>query len=103
MLHIRRDDIVMVISGKDRGKTGKVIRVFQNDQRVLIENINVVKKAQRKTQQNPTGGIIDIEIPIHVSKVMLIDKKSNKPTRFKSSVLKDGTKVRISKESGEVI
>lgn len=103
MLHIRRDDVVVVISGKDRGKTGKVIRVFQNDQKILVENINVVKKSQRKTQQNPNGGIIDIENPIHVSKVMLIDKKTNKPTRFSSSILKDGSKVRIGKKSSEVI
>ena len=103
MLHIRRDDQVMVISGRDKGKTGKVIKVLTKEERVLVENINIIKKTQRKTQQNPNGGIIEMEIPLHVSKVMLIDKKSNKPTRFKSSVLKDGTKVRISKESGEVI
>ncbi len=103
MLHIRRDDQVMVISGRDKGKTGKVIRVLTKEGRVLVENINVVKKSQRKSQQNPNGGIIEMEIPIHVSKVMLVDKKSNKPTRFSASVLKDGTKVRISKETGEVI
>ena len=103
MLNIRRNDQVMIISGRDKGKTGKVIRVFGKDQRVLVENINIVKKAQRKTQQNPNGGVIDIEIPLHVSKVMLIDKKTNKPSRFSVSILKDGTKVRISKDSGEVI
>jgi large subunit ribosomal protein L24 len=103
MLNIRRDDIVKVISGKDKGKTGKVIRVFRGDQRVLVENINIVKKSQRKTQQNPTGGIIDIEIPIHASKVMLMDKKTNKPVRFGASTLKDGSKVRINRKTGEVI
>ena len=103
MLRIRRNDQVMVISGRDKGKTGKVLRVFTQEERLLIENINVVKKTQRKSQQNPSGGILEIEIPLHVSKVMLIDKKTNKPTRFNISILKDGTKVRISKESGEVI
>ena len=103
MLHIRRDDQVMVMSGKDKGKIGKVLRVFGKEQKLLVENINIVKKAQRKTQQNPNGGILEIEVPLHASKVMLVDKKSNKPTRFKTSILKDGSKVRISKESGEVI
>ena len=103
MLHIRRNDQVIVISGRDKGKTGKVIRVFGNEEKILVENINVVKKSQRKSQQNPNGGIIDIEVPMHVSKVMLIDKKTNKPSRFRTSILKDGTKVRISKDSGEVI
>ena len=103
MLHIRRNDQVIVISGRDKGKSGKVIRVFGNEEKILVENINVVKKSQRKSQQNPNGGIIDIEVPLHVSKVMLIDKKTNKPSRFSTSILKDGTKIRISKDSGEVI
>ena len=103
MLNIRRDDIVMVISGRDKGKTGKVIRVFQNEGHLLIENINVAKKTQRKTQLNPNGGIIETELPVHVSKVMLIDKKTNKPSRFGVSIAKDGSKQRISKKTGEVI
>ena len=77
--------------------------MFPEKGRVLVETINKVKKAQRKTQQNQQGGLVDIEAPIHISNVMLVDKKTNKPTRFKVSVLKDGTKVRISKKSGEVI
>jgi large subunit ribosomal protein L24 len=103
MLRIRKNDRVMVIAGKDRGKIGKVLEVFPTDDRVLVETINKVKKAQRKTQQNQKGGFVDIERPIHISNVMLVDKKTNKPTRFKVSILKDGTKVRISKKSGEVI
>ena len=103
MLRIRRNDQVMILSGRDKGNTGKVLRVYSKDQRVLVENINVVKKSQRKTQQNPNGGILEIEAPLHISKVMLMDKKTNQPSRFSVSVLKDGTKVRISKNSGEVI
>ena len=103
MLRIRKDDQVMVIVGKDKGKTGKVLKVFPKESRIRVENINIVKKAQRPTQQNQQGGMVDIEVPIHISNVMLIDKKTNKPTRLASSILKDGAKVRMSKRSDEVI
>ena len=103
MLRIRKNDRVMVIAGKDRGKIGKVLQVFPANDRVLVETINKVKKAQRKTQQNQQGGFVDIEASIHISNVMLVDKKTNRPARFKVSILKDGTRVRISKKSGEVI
>ena len=103
MLRIKKDDRVMVIAGKNRGKIGKVLQVLPQNDRVLVEAINRVKKAQRKTQQNQKGGFVDIEAPIHISNVMLVDKKTNKPTRFKVSVLKDGSKIRISKKSGEAI
>ena len=103
MLTIKKDDIVKVIAGKDKGKTGKIIDVFPVTNRVLVEKINLVKKARRKTQTNPQGGLIDIEAPIHRSNVMLIDKKTNKVSRFGISILKDGSKTRISKKSGEEI
>jgi len=103
MLRIKKNDKVMVITGKDKGKTGKVIRVFPKNDKILVEKINMVKKARRKTQQDQQGGFLDIEMPIHVSNVMLVDKKTNQPTRFGAKILKDGTKVRISKKSGEVI
>ena len=102
-MRIKKDDQVMVIAGKDKGKTGKVLNVFVEQQRLRVENINLVKKTQRPTQQNPQGGMVDIEVPIHVSNVMLIDKKTNKPTRTGVSVLKDGSRLRISKRSGEAI
>ena len=103
MLNIRKDDQVRVIAGKDKGKTGKVLRVLPKSNRVIVENLNVVKKAQRPTQQNQQGGFIEIEVPLNASNVMLIDKKTNKPTRFGVKTLKDGAKVRVSKKSGEVI
>lgn len=103
MLTIKKDDIVKIIAGKDKGKTGKIIDVFPATNRVLVEKINLVKKAKRKTQANPQGGLIDIEAPIHRSNVMLIDKKTNKVSRFGVSILKDGSKTRISKKSGEEI
>ena len=103
MLRIKKDDQVVIIAGKDKGKTGKILQIIPESNRVLVEHINVIKKSQRKTQKNQQGGYIDLERPIHASNVMLIDKKSNKPTRIGVSILKDGTKVRIAKRSGEVI
>ena len=103
MLRIKKDDRVMVVTGKDKGKIGKVLRVFPDNNRVLVEGINKLKKSQRKTQQNQQGGFVDIEVSIHISNVVLIDKKTNRPTRFKISILKDGTKVRMSQRSGDVI
>lgn len=101
MLRIKKNDKVIVITGKDKGKTGKVLRVYPEKSRVLVEKINLMKKAVRKTQQNPKGGIIDREVPIHISNVMLVDKRTNKPTRTRVEILKDGSKVRVAKGSGE--
>ena len=103
MLTIKKNDKVIVVTGKDKGKSGKVLRVFPKADRVLVEGINKFKKAKRKTQQDQQGGFVELEMPIHRSNVMLVDKKTNKPTRFGVSILKDGTKVRISKKSGEAI
>ena len=103
MLKIKKDDQIIVIAGKDKGKMGKVLRVIPKDQRAIVENINTNKKAQRRTQKSPQGGFIDIEVPIHLSNIMLIDKKNNKPARFGAKILKDGAKVRISRKSQEAI
>lgn len=103
MLHIKKDDLVYVITGKDKGKTGKVLRTFPKEHKALVERINMIKKASRKTQQNPQGGFVEREAPIHLSNIMLIDKRTNKPTRFGASLLKDGDKIRVSKKTGEVI
>ena len=103
MLSIKKNDKVIVITGKDKGKTGKVLRVFPKADRVLVEGLNKAKKAKRRTQQDQQGGFVELEMPMHRSNVMLVDKKTNKPTRYGVSILKDGTKVRISKKSGEAI
>lgn len=103
MLGIKKNDKVMVIVGKDKGKTGRVLRIFPESNKVLVEKINIAKKAHRRTQQDQQGGFVEIEVPLHISNVMLVDKKTNQPTRFGVKVLKDGTKVRISKKTGEVI
>ena len=73
-LHVKRDDVVVVISGEERGKVGKVLATFPSKNRVLVEGINVIKKAQRKSQDNPKGGIITKEAPIQSSKVMIQER-----------------------------
>ena len=103
MLRIKKNDVVKVITGKDKGKSGKVIEVYPRIDKALVEGINMSKKAKRKTQQDQQGGIIEIEMPIHLSNLMLIDKQSNEPARFKVSKLKDGGKERVMKKSGAAV
>ncbi|OGX08227.1 MAG: 50S ribosomal protein L24 [Omnitrophica WOR_2 bacterium GWA2_47_8] len=102
-MRIRKDDKVIVMTGKDKGKTGKVLHVYPKKERALVEGLNFIKKAKRRTQQDQTGGIVEKEALIHISNLMLVDKKSNKPTRFSVKVLKDGTKERAATLSGETI
>ena len=100
---IRKGDQVMVISGKDRGKTGRVLRVEPKKNRLYVEGLNIVKRHQRPVQtaggQTP-GGVIEREGPIHVSNVMLVDPKDNKPTRV-GIVIEDGKRLRVSRRSGQ--
>ncbi|PQP91004.1 50S ribosomal protein L24 [Paenibacillus sp. AR247] len=102
-LHVKKEDTVMVISGKDKGKKGRVIAAYPRENRVLVEGVNMVKKHQKPNQSNPQGGIIEQEAPIHVSNVMHIDPKSGKVTRIGYKTLDNGKKVRVAKKSGEVI
>src|SRR5690606_17059455 len=102
-LHVKKDDNVIVITGKDKGKKGRVIAAYPRQNRVLIEGVNMVKKHTRPSQANPQGGIIEQEAAIHVSNVMHIDPKSGQPTRIGYKVLDNGKKVRVAKKSGEVI
>ena len=99
---IKREDFVVVITGKDKGKRGKVLRVIPKKQRVVVEGVNIVKKHQKPTANSP-GGIIEKPAPIHVSNVMLICPKCGTPTRVGFTFLEDGTKVRKCKKCGEVI
>lgn len=101
-MHIKKGDKVIVITGKDKGKTGTVIEAFPKKDRVVVEGVNIVKKHQKPTQMNPEGGIVEFEAAIHVSNVMLIDPKTNKPTRVGTKI-EDGKKVRVAKKSGEII
>jgi large subunit ribosomal protein L24 len=100
---IRRDDEVIVISGKDRGKRGKVLRVDPSKQRVYVEGLNMIKRHQRPTQTaggQQAGGVIEREGPIHVSNVMPIDPKDGKPTRIGSELI-EGKRVRVARRSGQ--
>jgi len=103
MLRIKKDDQVMVMVGKEKGKTGKIVRIFPSAHTAVVENLNVVKRAVKKNETFPQGGYVEKEKPIALANLMLLDKKDNKPTRFSSKVLKDGAKVRIAKQSGETI
>ena len=80
-MHVKKGDKVMVITGKDKGKTGVILAAFPKKNRVLVEGVNIVKKHSKPSQVNPQGGIISQEAPIHVSNVMLIDPKTGEPTR----------------------
>ncbi|MDZ5474253.1 50S ribosomal protein L24 [Bacillus sp. 31A1R] len=101
-MHVKKGDKVMVISGKDKGKTGVILAAYPKQDRVLVEGVNIVKKHSKPSQMNPQGGIISQEAPIHVSNVMPIDPKSGEPTRVGYTVV-DGKKVRVAKKSGEVL
>ncbi|HBJ9019932.1 TPA: 50S ribosomal protein L24 [Listeria monocytogenes] len=101
-MHVKKGDKVKVITGKDKGKSGKVLAAFPKKDRVLIEGINMVKKHTKPSNINPQGGILNVEAPIHVSNVMLIDPKTGEPTRVGYEV-KGDEKVRVAKKSGEVI
>lgn len=102
-MHVKKGDEVVVIAGKDKGKKGRVLTAFPTDSKVLVEGVNMVKKHARPSQQNPQGGILTQEAPIHVSNVMIADPKTGAPTRVGKSILNDGKKVRIAKKSGEAI
>jgi large subunit ribosomal protein L24 len=104
-LRIRRDDEVIVISGKDKGKTGKVLRVDTEKHRVFVEGLNIIKRHQRPSALNPNAvaGVIEREGPIHVSNVALLDPKEKKPTRIGTTVTSDGKRARVAKRSGTQI
>ena len=102
-LHVKKDDTVIVISGKDKGKKGRVIAAYPRENRVLVEGVNIVKKHARPSQANPQGGIIEQEAPIHASNVMHVDPKSGNVTRIGFKTLDNGKKVRVAKRSGAVI
>ena len=98
-----RGDQVLVVRGDDKGKRGEVIRVFPKKGRVTVKGINIVKKHRKARSAEEQSGIIEMEAPIHVSNVMLIDPKSGEPTRTKMRIDEDGTKERLSVKSGEAI
>jgi len=109
-MQIKTGDTVVVIAGKDKytkdkkgnlvPTTGKVLKVFPKENKVIVEGVNMVKKHQKPTQQNQTGSIVEKEAPIDASNVMLLDPKENKPTRVGIKIDENGNKIRVSKKSG---
>jgi len=102
-LKVKKNDKVRIISGKDKGKSGKVLFVDRKNKRLIVEGLNVVKKTRRPDQQNQKGGIIDIEAPISLSSVMVVCPKCSKPTRIKKKELGDGKHVRICGKCEEIL
>ena len=100
---IRKGDKVVVLSGKDKGRTGNVIRSMPKDMKVVVEGVNVAARHRKPSQINPQGGIERKEAPLHVSKVAIVDPKDGKATRVRFETAKDGKKVRVAARSGEKI
>ena len=100
-MKIRKGDMVKIISGNDKGKTGRIIKVFPNKDRILVEGINIVKKHSRPSQENPQGGILEKELSIHVSNAMYLN--GNKPTKIGIKRIKDENKTRFSKSTNKDI
>jgi large subunit ribosomal protein L24 len=102
-VNFKKGDMVEVISGRERGKQGKVLQVLSRDQRILIEKLNMIKKHQKPNQNNKQGGIVDKEASIHISNVMLICGHCNKVSRTGTKILENGMKIRVCKKCGESI
>lgn len=101
-LKVRKNDLVLVISGRDKGKRGRVIEVLTKDGKVLVEGVNIIKKAVRPNRQRGiAGGIVEKEAPLDASNVMVV--VDNKPTRIGYQILADGRKVRVSKKTGTAL
>lgn len=102
-LHIKKGDIVFVNAGEDKGKQGRVLKVYIDKQRALVEGVNMVSKSTKPNAKNPQGGITKKEAPVHISNLNVLDPKSGKPTRIGRKLNAKGVLVRISKKSGEEI
>ena len=101
-LHIKKEDTVIVLAGQDKGKTGKVLKVFVDSNRAIVEGVNMVSKSTKPSAKNPQGGIVKQEAPLHISNLSLIDPKSGKATRIR--IEREGKSIkRIAKKSGEEI
>ena len=102
-MHIKKGDTVIVLTGEDKGKTGKVLQVLKEKEQAIVEGVRIVTKSAKPSAKNPQGGFIKMEAPIHISNISLIDPKSGKPTRISIKKTDDGKKARIAKKSGEEI
>ncbi|QGZ33881.1 50S ribosomal protein L24 [Stappia indica] len=99
---IKKGDTVVVLTGRDKGKTGEIVRMLPDDNKAVVRGVNVVRRHQRQTAQSE-GGIVSKELPVHVSNLALADPKDGKPTRVGFQIKEDGTKVRVAKRSGDLI
>jgi large subunit ribosomal protein L24 len=100
---VKKNDLVMVIAGKERGKSGRILRIFAKKDRAIVEKINFIKRHQRPTGQQRQGGIIEREAPLDLSNLMLICESCNKPIRVGKKALEDGKKARYCKKCGEMV
>ena len=101
-MKIKKDDNVIVISGKDRGKTGKIVRAFPREDKVIVSGLNIRKVHKRATKQGQKGQVVEKSFPMHVSNVQLVDPKTSKPTRIGFDI-KGEKKIRVAKKSGSTI
>jgi len=101
--HVKKNDLVMVIAGRDKGKSGKILSVLSKKNRVIVEKVNFIKRHTRPSAKQRQGGIIEREGPINISNVMLICTKCNKPSRIGKKFLEDDKKVRVCKKCGEIL
>lgn len=102
-VHIRKNDLVAVISGKNKGKRGKILKVFPKQGKAIVEKINLIKRHTRPRRQGEQGGIIEKEAPIHTSNLMLICNKCNRPVRIRKKILENREKIRVCSKCGEII
>ena len=102
-MKLKKDDTVLVLKGKERGKKGKILKFFREKNSAIIENINMVKKHMRRTRDNPKGGIILRESPVRIPNIMLVCPRCSKPTRVGFMILTDGSKKRACKKCKEII
>jgi large subunit ribosomal protein L24 len=100
---IRKGDTVLVTTGRSKGQRGEVLRVLPEADRAVVQGANLARHHQKQTRMGEQGGLLDIEAPIHLSNLMLIDPRSDKPTKVGFRVLEDGRKVRVAKATGQVI
>jgi large subunit ribosomal protein L24 len=102
-MRLKKNDTVRVITGEDRGKEGKILKVFPDKGRIIVEKVNMIKRHTRPSKMVPQGGIIEKEAPINATNVMLVCPNTGKPTRIGAQVLVDGSRARVSRKSGEMI
>ena len=102
-MNVKKDDTVLIICGNDKGRRGRVLRVLPEKDRVIVEGVRMMKKHTKPTQRDPQGGIVEREASIHVSNVMVVDPKTDAPTRVRRRALDDGRSVRVAARSGEMI